>query len=521
MTVPTPPFRTERPLADLLDTAFDAVGDAVEARPPEVVLREVGSVASVGEGIARVRGLPSAQSEELLRFPGGIRGMAFNLDPDEIGVILLDEGTRLEAGDEVHRTGRVLDVPVGPSLLGRVVDPLGRPRDDKGDLRAADRRPIEREAPPIMHRAPVRTPLQTGLKAVDALLPIGRGQRELIVGDRQTGKTAVALDTILNQRTTDVVCVYCAIGQRSAAVAGVIADLAEYGATDYTTVVVAGGDDPPGLQFAAPYAATTMAEHFMEQGRDVLIVYDDLTRHAQAYRELSLLLRRPPGREAYPGDIFYIHSRLLERSTHLRPEHGGGSLTALPIVETEAQNLSAYIPTNLISITDGQIVLSPSLFQKGVLPAVDVGRSVSRVGGKAQRPAYRAVTGELRLTYSQFQELEAFARFGTRLDEDTRQTLRRGRRIREVLKQDQYAPMPVEEQIAVLLAATEGLFDAVPPDRMAEAEEAVRDAVRDELPSVATTVRDGDELDEEARRELLRTARAAVRPFRETDESHG
>jgi F-type H+-transporting ATPase subunit alpha len=418
----------------------------------------------------------------------------------------------------VHRTDRVLDVPVGESLLGRVVDPLGRPRDEKGAFRADARWPIEREAPPIMHRAPVRTPLQTGLKAVDALLPIGRGQRELIVGDRQTGKTAIALDTIINQRDTEVVCVYCAIGQRSAAVAGVISDLKEYGAFDHTVVVVAGGDDPPGLQFAAPYAATSMAEFFMERGRDVLIVYDDLTRHAQAYRELSLLLRRPPGREAYPGDIFYIHSRLLERATHLREAYGGGSLTALPIVETEAQNISAYIPTNLISITDGQIVLAPSLFQKGVLPAVDVGRSVSRVGGKAQLPAYRAVTGELRLTYSQFQELEAFARFGTRLDEETRETLRRGRRIREVLKQDQYAPLPVDEQIAVLLAATEGVFDPVEPDRVGEAEESVRATLQDELPSVAEAIRAGRELDEQARRDLLATARTAVQPFTETTD---
>jgi len=502
-------------LSDVLDATFVAMRDVVTQHVPDVILREVGTVTSVGEGIARVKGLPSVQAEELLSFRSGMRGMAFNLDPSEVGVILLDESTRLEAGEEVHRTGRVLDVPVGERLLGRVVDPLGRPRDEKGALHADDRWPIERDAAPIIHRAPVRTPLQTGLKAVDALLPIGRGQRELIVGDRQTGKTAVALDTIINQRDTEVVCVYCAIGQRSAAVAGAISDLKEYGAFDHTIVVVAGGDDPPGLQFAAPYAATSMAEFFMEQGRDVLIVYDDLTRHAQAYRELSLLLRRPPGREAYPGDIFYIHSRLLERSTHLRDEYGGGSLTALPIVETEAQNISAYIPTNLISITDGQIVLSPSLFQKGVLPAVDVGRSVSRVGGKAQLPAYRAVTGELRLTYSQFQELEAFARFGTRLDEETRQTLRRGGRIREVLKQDQYAPMPVEEQIAVLLAATDGVFDAVAPDRVGEAEAAVRAALQDERPSVAEAIREGRDLDEEARREVLAIARTAVQSFKE------
>lgn len=514
------PFRKDLDapaLSPLLDATFDVVEAAVAEHTPRVMLREVGTVTAVGEGIAHVRGLPSAQSEELLQFEGGVRGMAFNLDPDAIGVILLDESERLDAGDEVTRTGRVLDVPVGEALLGRVVDSLGRPRDNEGPLHAADRWAVERPAPPIMHRAPVRTPLQTGLKAVDALLPIGRGQRELILGDRQTGKTAVAVDTILNQHDTDVLCVYCAVGQRNAAVAELIGTLREHGALDYTTVVVAGGDDPPGLQFVAPFAATSMAEHFMEHGRDVLIVYDDLTRHAQAYRELSLLLRRPPGREAYPGDIFYLHSRLLERSTHLRDEHGGGSLTALPIVETEAQNLSAYIPTNLISITDGQIVLSPGLFQKGVLPAVDVGRSVSRVGGQAQPAAYQAVTGELRLTYSQFQELEAFARFGTRLDEETRQTLRRGRRIREVLKQDQYAPMPVAEQIAVLLAATEGVFDAVPPEQVGEAERAVRAAVREELPAVSEQIRKGRELDEEARSRLLTVARTAVESIADPD----
>lgn len=517
----TAPYDREGPGLDrVLHTTFAAMDDVMQQARPGVTFREVGSVASVGEGIARVRGLPSAQSEEVLRFHGGVRGMVFNLDPSEIGVILLDESTHLDAGQEVYRTGSVIDVPVGVDLLGRVVDPLGRPRDEKGPVQAVERWPIERDAPPIMHRAPVRTPLQTGLKAVDALLPIGRGQRELILGDRQTGKTAVAVDTILNQRDTGVICVYCAIGQRSAAVAGVIADFEEYGAIDHTVVVVAGGDDPPGLQFAAPYAATSIGEFFMEHGRDVLVVYDDLTRHAQAYRELSLLLRRPPGREAYPGDIFYIHSRLLERSTHLRQEYGGGSLTALPIVETEAQNISAYIPTNLISITDGQIVLSPSLFQKGVLPAIDVGRSVSRVGGKAQRPAYREVTGELRLTYTQYQELEAFARFGTRLDEETRGTLRRGRRIREVLKQDQYAPMPVEEQIAVLLAATEGVFDDVPLGRVSDAEEAIRTALQEELPSVSDAIREGRELDDEARRDLLRTAQSAVEPMIETD-NHG
>lgn len=497
----------------LLDRAFGALATTRQREMPGLIVQEVGTVTYVGEGVARVKGLPSAQAEELLRFEGGLQGMAFNLDPDAVGVVLLDENMTLEAGTEVHRTGRILDVPVGEAMLGRVVDALGRPLDNRGTIRSAGRRPVEREAPPIMDRAPVETPLQTGLKVVDALIPVGRGQRELILGDRQTGKTAIALDTIMNQRDTEVVCVYCAIGQRNAAVASAIADLRAYGAIEYTTVVVAGGDEPPGLQFVAPYAATTIAEYFMEAGRDVLIVYDDLTHHARAYRELSLLLRRPPGREAYPGDIFYIHSRLLERSTHLDAEHGGGSLTALPIIETEAQNISAYIPTNLISITDGQIVLSPTLFQKGILPAVDVGRSVSRVGGKAQRPAYRQMAGALRLSYSQFQELEEFARFGTRLDEETRQTLQHGRRVREVLKQPQYAPVPVAEQVAVLLATTKGLFDQLPIDRVEEAESKVRAAVREELPERCTRVRTGEPLDDSDRNAFLNVAREAIEPW--------
>jgi F-type H+-transporting ATPase subunit alpha len=508
------PERPSEPgLQALLDRTFAAMADVRTRAVPTIEVQEVGVVTSVGEGIARIKGLPSARSEEVLRFQDGERGLVFNLDPGVIGCILLDDSDRLEAGTEVRGTGRVVDVPVGEDLLGRVVDPLGRACDEKGPIAARERWPVEREAPPILARAPVRTPLQTGIKVVDALLPIGRGQRELILGDRQTGKTALAIDALLNQRDTGVLGVYCAIGQRTAAVAGVIADLRAHDALDDTIVVVAGGDAPPGLQFVAPYAATTMAEFFVERGRDVLIVYDDLTRHAQAYRELSLLLRRPPGREAYPGDIFYVHSRLLERATHLRAAHGGGSLTALPIVETEAQNLSAYIPTNLISITDGQIVLSPDRVQKGLLPAVDVGRSVSRVGGKAQLPAYRAVTGELRLSYAQFQELEAFARFGARLDPDTRRTLRRGRRLRAVLTQDQFAPLPVEEQMAVLLAATAGVFDPVPVERMPAAEAAVRTAILEQAPRAAAAIREGQPLDDDTRDRLEAVARAAVAPF--------
>jgi F-type H+-transporting ATPase subunit alpha len=497
-------------LKDTLDSSLANLEEALARFQPELKVQEVGTVTFVSQGIARVQGLRDVGSEELVRFPGNQLGLVFNLDPDEVGIILLDESEELAAGTEVHSTGRVLDAPVGRSLLGRVVDPLGRPLDDQGPLRGIEQRPVEREAPGIMDRAPVTVPLQTGLKVVDALIPIGRGQRELILGDRQTGKTAIALDTIINQKDKGVLCVYCAIGKQNASVAKVIADLRRFGALSYTLVVVTTGEDPPGLQFVAPYAATTMAEYFMEQGQDVLVVYDDLTLHARAYREVSLLLRRPPGREAYPGDIFFIHSRLLERSTHLREAFGGGSLTALPIVETEAENLSAYIPTNLISITDGQIYLSPGLFQKGLLPAVDVGKSVSRVGGKTQLAAYRAVAGDLRLSYSQFEELEAFSRFGTRLDEDTRKTLERGRRVREILKQPQYEPIPVPEQLAVLVAVTGGLLDHLPPESLSQAERQIRLAVTTQLPGVCARLSAGEKLQEEDRQAMLGVVQKAV-----------
>jgi F-type H+-transporting ATPase subunit alpha len=441
-------------LQSVFDRAFAGISQALEAFTPQLTPREVGTVISVATGIAKVSGLPGVGFEELVKFPGGVFGIAFNVDEDEIGVVLLGEYQDLHAGDEVERTGRVMDVAVGDGLLGRVIDPLGRPLDGNGPVASSKRLPIERPAAAIMDRAPVTVPLQTGLMVIDALIPIGRGQRELILGDRQTGKTAIAIDTILNQRGKNVICVYCAIGQRASAVAKAVANLREKGAMDYTVVVVAEGNDAPGLTYITPYAATSIAEYFMEAGRDVLIVYDDLTQHAEAYRELSLLLRRPPGREAFPGDIFYIHSRMLERATHLRKERGGGSLTALPIIETEAQDISAYIPTNLISITDGQIYLSPSLFELGVLPAVDVGKSVSRVGGKAQRAAYRAVAGDLKLAYAQFEELETFARFGARLDDDTRKIIEHGRRIRACLKQPEFAPVSVPAQITVLLALT-------------------------------------------------------------------
>jgi F-type H+-transporting ATPase subunit alpha len=496
----------DQPLQTLLDETFTAFDYVLSSYQPALESQEIGIVDFVGQGIARLSGLPGVEAEEVVRFVGNGLGMVFNLDPDEVGVILLDKSEHLSAGSEVRRTGRVLDVPVGRTLLGRVINPMGRPLDNRGPVRVSQRRPAERPAPGIMDRSPVTVPLQTGLKVVDALIPIGRGQRELILGDRQTGKSAIALDTILNQKGQDVICVYCAIGQRSSAIAKLIADLKTHEAMDYCLVVVAGGEEPPGLQFIAPYAATTMAEYFMEQGQDVLIVYDDLTSHARAYRELSLLLRRPPGREAFPGDIFYVHSRLLERSTHLNAAKGGGSLTALPIMETEAQNMAAYIPTNLISITDGQIYLSPTLFQKGTLPAVDVGKSVSRVGGKTQLPAYRTVAGDLRLSYAQFEELETFARFGTRLEESTRQTLERGRRVREVLKQTQYQPLSVAEQMIVLLAVATGLFDDCAIEQIAAGEQALCQAVTAQLPEVCKRIQAGDALSMGDRAALLEVA---------------
>jgi F-type H+-transporting ATPase subunit alpha len=505
-------------LRSAFDQAFAGLTQVRETFTPQLAMREVGTITGVSTGIARIAGLPGVGFEELVQFPGEVFGIAFNVDEDDIGVVLLGEYWHLHAGDEVARTGRVMDVAVGDGLLGRVIDPLGQPLDGNGPVISHERLPIERPAPAIMDRAPVSAPLQTGLKVVDALIPIGRGQRELILGDRQTGKTAIAIDTILNQRGKDVLCVYCAIGQRASAVAKAVATLQEQGAMDYSVVMVTEGNDPPGLAYIAPYAATSIAEHFMEQGRDVLIVYDDLTHHARAYRELSLLLRRPPGREAFPGDIFYIHSRLLERATHLRAGRGGGSLTALPIIETEAQDISAYIPTNLISITDGQIYLSPSLFELGVLPAVDVGKSVSRVGGKAQLAVYRAVAGDLKLAYAQFEELESFARFGAHLDEHTRKIIEHGRRIRACLKQSEFAPVSLIAQIAIMLALSAGLFDEVPLDRMTDAEEVVREAVANAPVQVSARLDAGQKMSDEDRETIIEIVRQALARFQPQPE---
>jgi F-type H+-transporting ATPase subunit alpha len=500
-------------LADTLKTFAARFGRALDAAAPGADFRpeamEVGSVVAVGDGIAEITGLDHVRPDELIRLPDGLYGLASSIARERIGVILLGHEEGLLVGADALRTGRAIDVPVGDQLLGRVVDALGRPVDGEGPVAARTRAPVERPAPAIIDRAPVTTPLQTGIKAIDATIPIGRGQRELILGDRQTGKTTIALDAILNQAASNVVSIYCAIGQRSSAVAGVIATLRQAGAMQRAIVVAASGEDAPGLQYVAPYAATTMAEYFMARGRDVLIVYDDLTRHARAYRELSLLLRRPPGREAYPGDIFYLHARLLERATHLKAELGGGSLTALPIIETQAQNISAYIPTNLISITDGQIYVSPDLFGRGIMPAIDIGLSVSRVGGDAQLAAYRAVAGDLKLAYAQYQELESFSRFGSRLDPDTLAQLERGRRVREILRQREHDLVSVGEQIAVLLATTSGLLDKIAVDAVGEAEAAIRARIANQ-PQLAEAITGGGAISADLRARLLDEAAQAL-----------
>ena len=491
-------------------SVLDRLSETVRSRSPSLRSEETGVVESVSEGIAMVRGLPNVRQDELLAFEGGFYGTAFSLREHAVAAVLLDSSSGISSGSTVRRTGRVLDVPVGGALLGRTLDPLGRPLDGREPPRGDELRTAERPAPAIMDRSPVTQPLQTGVQAIDALIPVGRGQRELILGDRQTGKTTVAVDTMINQADSDVICIYCAVGKRASAVARVQESLRDAGVLDKSILVVATEEDPPGLNFFAPYTATSMAEYFADSGRDALVVYDDLTRHARSYRELSLLLRRPPAREAYPGDIFYVHSRLLERSTHLADELGGGSLTALPIIETQEGNLSAYIPTNLISITDGQIYLTPELFQKGVLPAIDVGQSVSRVGGKTQLPAYREVAGDLKLEYSQFEELEHFSRFGVRLDEQTRKTLERGRRIREILKQPEHAPIPVPEQIALLVAVTEGVFDPIDVEEMGEARHSIREAMREQSGDLWNRILNGEQLTDEDRQAIRDIAHDGV-----------
>ena len=428
----------------------------------DVDVAEVGSIISLGDGIARVHGVDNAMAGEMLEFPHGVFGIALNLEEESVGAVLLGDYKEIKEGDAVKRTGRIISVPVGDEMLGRVVNALGQPVDGKGPITTKQYSPIERLAPGVVDRQPVKEPLQTGLKAIDAMVPIGRGQRELIIGDRQTGKTAVALDTILNQKETGVICIYNAIGQKQSTIAQVVKTLEEADALRYSIVVAAGASDPAPLLYISPYAACTFGEYFRDSGRHALAVYDDLSKHAQAYREISLLLRRPPGREAYPGDVFYLHSRLLERAAKLNNELGGGSLTALPIIETQAGDLSAYIPTNVISITDGQIFLESDLFNQGVRPAINVGNSVSRVGGSAQIKAMRQVAGTLRLALAQYRDIAAFAQFGSDLDKATQEQLNRGARLVEILKQSQYAPLPVERQVAIIYAGTNGYLDNVP-----------------------------------------------------------
>ena len=422
---------------------------------------EIGTVIEVGDGIARVHGLQNSLVNELLEFPGGVKGMAQNLEEDNIGCILLGEFEHIKDGDPVKRTGRIIEVPVGEALIGRVVNAIGEPIDGKGPIETTKTRPVENVAPGVITREAVHEPLQTGLKAIDALVPIGRGQRELIIGDRQTGKTAIAIDTIINQNDQDVICIYVAIGQKASTVANVVSTLEEHGAMDYTIVVAATASEPSPMLYIAPYAGAAMGEEFMFNGKDVLIVYDDLSKQAVAYRELSLLLHRPPGREAYPGDVFYLHSRLLERAAKLEDKYGGGSMTALPIIETQASDVSAYIPTNVISITDGQIFLETDLFHSGIRPAINAGISVSRVGGSAQIKAMKKIAGNMRIDLAQYNELKAFSQFGSDLDEGTKATLARGERLTEILKQKQYSPMPVQEQVVSIYAVVKGYCDSI------------------------------------------------------------
>ncbi|UCD83740.1 MAG: F0F1 ATP synthase subunit alpha [Deltaproteobacteria bacterium] len=460
---------------------------------------ETGTVVSVGDGIARVYGLENVMSGELIEFPGGIYGMALNLEEDNVGTAILGEDIHIREGDLVKRTGRIVEVPVGEEILGRVVNALGQPVDGKGAIKTKEFRKIELKAPGIVVRVPVREPLQTGLKAIDSMIPIGRGQRELIIGDRQTGKTAVAMDTIINQKDTDVFCIYVAIGQKKSTVARVVDKLRSFGAMDYTIVVSATASDPAPLQYIAPYCGVSIGEYFRDGGKHALVIYDDLSKHAVAYRQLSLLLRRPPGREAYPGDVFYLHSRLLERAAKLNDDHGGGSLTALPIIETQAGDVSAYIPTNVISITDGQIYLETDLFYSGIRPAINVGISVSRVGGSAQIKAMKQIAGTLRLDLAQYREMEVFAQFSSDLDEVTQAQLARGRRLVEILKQPQYKPLPVEKQILLIYSATNGFLDDYPETALGRYEEELYRFFEQRHPEIISELKEKRELDEEIR----------------------
>ncbi|HZG40982.1 MAG TPA: F0F1 ATP synthase subunit alpha [Nodosilinea sp.] len=479
------------------DEISSIIKQQIEQYNQEVKVSNVGTVLQVGDGIARIYGLENAMSGELLEFEDGTVGIALNLEEDNVGAVLMGDGVNIKEGSAVTATGKIASVPVGEAMLGRVVDALGRPIDGKGDVQTTETRLIESPAPGIIARKSVYEPMQTGITAIDAMIPIGRGQRELIIGDRQTGKTAIAIDTILNQKSEDVVCVYVAIGQKASSVAQIVDVLRERGALEYTIVVTASANDPAPLQYLAPYTGASLAEYFMYKGKATLVVYDDLTKQAQAYRQMSLLLRRPPGREAYPGDVFYLHSRLLERAAKLSPELGEGSMTALPIIETQAGDVSAYIPTNVISITDGQIFLSSDLFNSGLRPAINAGISVSRVGSAAQIKAMKQVAGKVKLELAQFDELQAFSQFASDLDAATQKQLARGTRLRELLKQPQYSPLPVEEQVAIIYAGISGFMDEVPVDQVVAFSKALRDYLRNSKPRFAELIRAEKKLGDE------------------------
>ena len=484
------------------DQISKIIKDQIKDFDTGVVVSEVGTVLSAGDGIARVHGLEKVMSLELLEFPHDVYGLAFNLEEDNVGTVLFGEFHKIKEGDLVKRTKRIMQVPVGDALLGRVVDTLGRPLDGKGPVETDEFIPVERLAPGVVDRQPVREPVQTGLKAIDSMIPIGRGQRELIIGDRQTGKSAIAIDAIINQKDTDMVCIYVAIGQKRSTVARVVKTLADYGVMEKTIVVVAASSDPATMQYLAPYAGCSMGEYFRDTKRHALIVYDDLSKHAAAYREISLLMRRPPGREAYPGDVFYLHSRLLERAAKMSDERGGGSLTALPVIETQAGDIAAYIPTNVISITDGQIFLESDLFYSGIRPAIHVGNSVSRVGGNAQIKAMKQVAGTLRLELAQYRALAAFAQFGSDLDKATQHQLARGERLTEILKQAQYEPISVEQQIVLILAATEGFLDSIEVSQLADFEKGLSEFMKLSKTDLLKEILDKKALDEELRKGL-------------------
>jgi F-type H+-transporting ATPase subunit alpha len=481
----------------------------LEGYESDVDVAEVGTVLSVGDGIARIYGLENAMAGELLAFPNEVFGLALNLEEDQIGAVLMGESRLVKEGDEVRRTGRVIEVPVGPAMVGRVVDSLGRPIDGKGPIASSENYPLERIAPGVIDRQPVKEPMQTGIKSIDSMIPIGRGQRELIIGDRQTGKTAIAIDAIINQKDTGVICVYVAIGQKRSTVAQVVKTLEDYGAMGHTIVVAATASDPAPQQYIAPYAGCAMGEYFLYNGGHALVIYDDLSKQAAAYREISLLLRRPPGREAYPGDVFYLHSRLLERAAKLSDANGGGSLTALPIIETQAGDVSAYIPTNVISITDGQIFLEADLFYSGVRPAVNVGISVSRVGGAAQINAMRKTAGTLRLALAQYRELQAFAQFGSDLDKSTQNQLARGERLVEMLKQDQYSPVSVEDQVLSVFAGSNGVLDTLEPSHALGFEAHMFRYIHDQKPEIMDELRDKGAISEDLSKALMQAMEEA------------